>query len=165
MDDIEEENFDLSRFMEHFPIEGDSTLQVLKGHLLLEELLRDIFELQLPHPTALKGNKGASYDCHQIICLVEAITPVSHTVPWIWEGAKKLNNIRNNLAHQLTPKGLDQKIDDLIECVKTQSPEIDEVRQEVPEADGHDLFLIIIAMCACLSSLKAILIENANHNA
>ena len=65
---------DLERHKNHFPSGSDLTLQALKGHLLVEVLLREVFELQLPHPKALKGSRGTSFNCHQIICLVEAMT-------------------------------------------------------------------------------------------
>ena len=155
-----ESNIDLSRFLDHFPIEGDLTLKILKGHLLLEEIMREIFIMQLPHPDSLNGNKGTSLDCHKVICLTEAITPISHTIPWVWVATKKLNNIRNDLAHQLSPSGLENKVSDLINYVNKESPEIDEIKKEMNVPGDNDLFLVIIAMCACLSSLKFAISEH-----
>jgi len=148
---------DLNKFMDHFPNNGDLTLQVLKGHLLLEELLREIFLMQLPLPSAISGNRGTSFECHQIICLVEAMTPHSQTVPWIWVAAKKLNNIRNDLAHQLNPKGLEGKVADLVTYVKSESPEISDAELELGIPKGNDFIVVIVAMCSCLASLKPVL--------
>ncbi|MEZ8193116.1 MULTISPECIES: hypothetical protein [unclassified Vibrio] len=107
------------RFMEHFPFDADMTLQILKGHLLIEEHIREIVKLQLPHSSALNGNDGASYDCHQMICLAEAITPESDKTPWVWKALKKLNKLRNYLAHKLGDSAvLSHKIDDLIKYVR-----------------------------------------------
>ena len=53
-----------SKILDHYPIDSDLTLQVLKGHLLVEEILREIFKMQLYQPNALDGNKGAKYECH-----------------------------------------------------------------------------------------------------
>jgi len=90
---------DLEKFLDHFPANGDRDLQILKGHLLVEEWLQDILHLQLCYPNALTGPKGAKIECHQLICLVEAITPHSQGMPWVWVAAKKLNTLRNDLAH------------------------------------------------------------------
>ncbi len=94
-------DLDRERFMSHFPFEGDTTLQILKGHLLVEEHIRQLVTLQLPTPKALTGSDGASYDCHQMICLAEAITAESNQEQWVWKALKKLNKLRNFLAHNL----------------------------------------------------------------
>ena len=151
---------DASKFEEHFPTDADLTLQVLKGHLLVEEILRELFIMQLPYSRAMKGSGGTSFTCHQVICLVEAMTIHSQGIPWIWQAAKRLNNIRNDLAHQLSPKGLEDKVDGLIAFVKKENPElIEEASKEgVPECE--DLIITLIAMCSCLSSLKPIVASN-----
>ncbi|MBK6960821.1 MAG: hypothetical protein IPN63_15165 [Gammaproteobacteria bacterium] len=148
---------DHNKFIDHFPQNGDLTLQVLKGHLLLEELLREIFLMQLPLPSALSGNKGTSFECHQIICLIEAMTPHSQTVPWIWVAAKKLNNVRNELAHRLNPKGLESKVADLVKYVKSESPEISDAESALGIPKGNEFTVVIVAMCSCLASLKPVL--------
>ena len=154
---------DRNKFSEHYPFEGDLTLQVLKGHLLVEEILREIFEMMLPHPKALSGSKGASFDCHQIICLVESITPNSQAMPWVWVSAKKLNNIRNDLAHQLNPKGLSDKVNDLIKYVMKNTPQLKEFRRELAVPDGNDLYIVIMAICNCFSSLKGLVAHHVHR--
>ena len=154
---------DRERFTEHYPFEGDLTLQILKGHLLVEEVLREIFDLLLPHPKALVGNKGASFDCHQIICLVESIAPNSQAMPWVWNSAKKLNNIRNDLAHQLNPKGLTHKVDGLIKYVMKNTPELKGASHELDIPEDNDLFIVIMAICNCLSALKGIIVHHASR--
>lgn len=148
------ENEDLNKFQEHFPHEGDQTIQLLKAHLLVEELVREIFELQLSHSKALRGNNGISLSCHQIICLVEAITPQSQACPWIWIASKKLNNIRNDLAHKLTPHGLEEKVKNLIEYVHENSPVIKQEIKNLNIETDNKFLEIIVPMLANLSSLK-----------
>jgi hypothetical protein len=150
---------DRKKFLAHFPLGSDLTLQALKGHLLVEELLREILEMQLPTPLALKGNKGASFDCHQVICLVEAITPQSQNVPWIWIAAKKLNNIRNDLAHQLSPAGLQHKITDLGQFVMSSEPRIATQVKKLNQDGAMEFPLIVAAMCTMLSTLKPVLAQ------
>ncbi len=151
---------DVSKFVQHFPTDGDLTLQVLKGHLLVEEILRELFVMQLPYSTVLKGSGGTSFNCHQVICLVEAMTVQSQRMPWIWQASKKLNSIRNDLAHQLSPKGLGGKVEGLITFVKKENPELNEIVAEGGLPEGEDLIMIIMAMCSCLSSLKPILAKH-----
>ncbi len=153
-------NADLSKFLHHFPTEGDLTLQILKGHLLVEEIIRELFILQLPFSKALKGNGGTSFNCHQVICLVEAMTSHSQAIPWIWQAAKKLNNIRNDLAHQLSPQGLEDKVEGLISFVKKESPELIDVATEEGSEEDEDLIMVIIAMYSCLSSLKPVIAKH-----
>lgn len=157
---LKDADADAEKFLEHFPEEGDLTLQVLKGHLLVEETLRELFIMQLPYSKVLKGNGGTSFDCHQVICLVEAMTIHSQRIPWIWQAAKKLNNIRNDLAHQLSPKGLDDKVESLITFVKKESPELRDIVTEEGSLEGEDLILVMIAMCSCLSSLKPVVAKH-----
>ena len=159
-------NSDKLKFLDHFPRDGDITLQILKGHLLLEETLREILVLQLPHAHAISGEKGASFTCHQVICLCEALTPVSDAMPWIWAASKKLNNLRNDLAHQLNPPSLNAKAEALINYIKTEDPEIGNVAKEINASEGNELAISIVSMCSCLSSLKAVITHmgNAAHN-
>ncbi|MBD0785829.1 hypothetical protein HUO09_05715 [Vibrio sp. Y2-5] len=112
-------NEERKRFMEVFPFSGDTTLQILKGHILAEEKVREVVRLQLPHRQALIGSQGATFDCHQMICLAEAITPESPKQEWLWIALKKLNRLRNYLAHQIEEsESLGNKIGDLVSFVR-----------------------------------------------
>jgi hypothetical protein len=123
----------VDRFLDHFPSEGDLTLQLLKGHLLVEELLREALSFLLPHPKALEGERGATFNCHQVICLAEALTPVQAGVPaWAWVAAKQLNVLRNDLAHKLVPKALDTRVSSFIRYIREAEPALG------PMFDRHD---------------------------
>lgn len=148
---------DLEKHKRHFPSGADMTLQLLRGHLLVEELLRELLVLQLAFPDAIKSNGGASFSCHQVICLVQAITRHSDTTPWLWVAARKLNRIRNDLAHKLNPQQLQQDVTQLINYVFAENPEIREDAKVLGIPDGHELELVVLSMCTCLSSLKAVL--------
>jgi hypothetical protein len=152
---------DWERVEAHYPDDADMTLQVLKGHLLVEELLRQIFELLLAHPDALKGDRGTTFECHQIICLVEAISPHSRDEAWIWSAAKRLNNLRNELAHNLEPKALDQKAQALIAFVTRDNEVVRSILERLGTPEGMEFKAVILAMCGCLSSLKALVLQEA----
>ena len=151
---------DWQRIEHHFPDGADLTLQVLKGHLLVEELLRQIFDLLLANPRALQGDRGTSFECHQIICLVEAITPHSSLEPWVWSAAKRLNNLRNDLAHNLEPKALDQKVKALITFVTHDNGVVKGILDRLGTPEGMKFKAVILAMCGCLSSLKALILHD-----
>lgn len=149
---------DWERIEKHYPDDADMTLQILKGHLLVEDLLRQIFELLLAYPDALKGERGTSFECHQIICLVEAITPHSKDEAWVWSAAKRLNNLRNDLAHNLEPRALDQKVQALITFVTRDNTVVKAILDKMGTPEGREFKAVILAMCGCLSSLKALVL-------
>ncbi len=94
------------KFFQKLPHGKDITLVILKGHLLLEEQIRAIVDERLTTPSALKDSR---LDCHQVICLAEALCPKSVDES-TWKAAKKLNRIRNDVAHNLDPNGLNDRI-------------------------------------------------------
>ncbi|MGT2442206.1 hypothetical protein ACU4I5_05775 [Ensifer adhaerens] len=88
---------DFGRFMHLMPHGRDLTLVILKGHLLIEEQVRHLVRAQLKKPEALDD---AQLDCHQAICLAEALCPQSDD---LWKSVRKLNKIRNDIAHKVIP--------------------------------------------------------------
>ena len=60
------------RFLEKMPRTDDLTLLVLKGHLLIEELVNSTIDALLPNPAALSA---AQLDCYQRIRLLMAMVP------------------------------------------------------------------------------------------
>lgn len=114
----------LARHQSHFPSGAELSIQVLKGHLLVEELVRELVRARLPHNEALEGESGASFTCHQMICLAQAIAPNSDALPWIWRAAKKLNNIRNKLAHRLDYAVLKKDVETFTSYCVREQPDI-----------------------------------------
>ena len=100
------------RFLKLLPHGQDLTLVILKGHLLIEEQVRQIIDERMKKPEALKD---ARIECYQAICIAEAFCPEEHE--YIWNSVKKLNKIRNELAHQTEPVGLDDRIDDFVKSI------------------------------------------------
>ncbi len=86
---------------------GDPTYIVLKAHLLAEEMLRTFLQKQASHPDTLRE---AELEFYQLLVLCQAFH--RHIGPdwWGWRALRKLNSIRNSLAHNLEPKDVKDRI-------------------------------------------------------
>jgi hypothetical protein len=95
-------------FLAHLPEdETDLTSLVLRVQLLIEQRIREFIDERLLNPEPLEE---ARMTAHQAICLAEALTLPNPEPRWLWQMARRLNNIRNDLAHKLKPKGLEDKM-------------------------------------------------------
>lgn len=106
------------RFQQHLPIGGDLTLMILKGHLLIEEQVNLLIDNRVAKCEALKE---ANLTSHQKLCLAEAIIeefcPDEEEDAWLWPAIKKLNTLRNDIAHNLTKPGIDARVADFVKRV------------------------------------------------
>ncbi len=100
------------RFLTLLPRGQDPLSVILKGHLLIEEQVRQIIDERVIKPDALKKIR---LDCYQAICIAESF--FSKKEEYIWNAFKKLNTIRNELAHKTEPVGVDDRIDDFVNSV------------------------------------------------
>lgn len=105
------------RFLTLLPHGKDMVLVVLKGHLLIEEQLRNVVDEHVNHPKALAS---AQFSCSQIICLVEAFC-ADRTAPWLWMSLRNLNSLRNDIAHRIEPKRFQERIADFISTIGQNS--------------------------------------------
>lgn len=106
---------DLASLVKHLPHYSEpATLILLKGHLLVEELLRGYVDRRLPNPAAFKHDQ---FLFAKILMLCRCLTPPS-TKSWAFDAAKKLNDVRNEVAHELEAPGLDVKIESFVSLVE-----------------------------------------------
>jgi hypothetical protein len=104
----------LERVLDHLPISHDPTLMILRGHLLVEEQLNAAVALRVAEPKYLVD---ARLEFDQLLCIAKAIYfKTEHS--WVWGGIKKLNLLRNLLAHNLNPPNLDAKANELVKHVE-----------------------------------------------
>ena len=97
----EASNKDFLKFWEHMPLQTkDETLIVLKGHLLLEDLMREYCASKVKNESALEE---ARLTFRQVLGLTQAFMPYQSD-SWVWKALTKINQIRNRLAHNLSPK-------------------------------------------------------------
>jgi len=127
------------RLLTLLPRGQDLTSVILKGHLLIEEQVRQIIDERVKKPDALKD---ANFDCYQAICIAESF--FSEKEEYIWKAFKKLNKIRNELAHKTEPIGVDDRIDDFVESVSWG--DYVEDRQERIEYALMKLFLAVSSL-------------------
>src|SRR5258708_6758278 len=89
------------RSLEYLSNVDETTLVVLKGHLLIEELLDSIISTFVFHPEFIGAdNLGFA----QKLSIARSMSLDEHENA-MWELATKLNSLRNELAHKLdSPK-------------------------------------------------------------
>lgn len=98
-------------FLHHMPDEeADLTLIVLKGHLLIEQRIREFIRERLLNPTALDRIRLTS---HQAICLAEALTLPNSDPEVLWSVIRKVNALRNERAHKLTPERVEERMEEI----------------------------------------------------
>lgn len=86
-------------FLKHLPVTAsDRTLMALKGHLLVEQALRDYVYNRVPKPQRLKDKQIA----FSVILDFASSLDDGDSMAWVWEAAKRLNKLRNALAHNLS---------------------------------------------------------------
>lgn len=84
---------------------------ILKGHLLLEEMLREILGKSV---TSQESVDAAQLTFYQVVCIVQSMY-TNKANEWVWSGIVAVNKIRNKMAHNLKPTNIDEKCESLIE--------------------------------------------------
>lgn len=125
------------RFLEILPHGKDIELIILKAHLLIEEQINAIIYSRLENPSAIKK---ARFDFEQRLYLAKALMP-SSTDERFWVAARKLNELRNKIAHVTSYSGLSHKIEDFVKSVPADWPGSNE--QETFELSLWFLFVHI----------------------
>ncbi len=128
----------------HLSGTADLGLIILKGHLLLEEQLKIIISERMKKPEALELYTS-KWGFNQVVCLTEALCS-GEVQDDLWKCLRKLNRLRNDMAHQLEPKGLEDRIHDL-KMSWPYGP------GEENDDDDHWLYLNLFSMVIMLSGL------------
>lgn len=111
------------RYDKHMPDTDDLSLIVLKGHLLIEEMLIDIRDKLLPHAEYLDSvNINFNQLLHVIRSAIES--KYDHKS---WDLIVEFNRLRNKLVHNLEPPELKSLLSQLFN-VYSQTQPSDEVQ-------------------------------------
>lgn len=108
------------RLHANLPLEKDEDelSVILKGHLAVEELLRDIIKISVKHA---KSIDDARFSFKQCLLLAKSLYVSAHN-QWLWDELDKLNRIRNKLAHDLNSAGIKESVNEFIDiCAKNGS--------------------------------------------
>lgn len=114
------------RFLETIFQKPNNEVALLKGHLLIEEVLDKIIIKNAHNPKYVEKARLNFYDK---IFLARAFSNLERD-EWLWKSMKALNKARNSLGHRLDKKDMNKKIRNfigLVEPIKKLSPDcIDE---------------------------------------
>jgi hypothetical protein len=136
------------------PSTEDPTYLVLKAHLLAEEVLYRFIENQAHRPEALSE---ARLGFAQLIALCRSFHTYSKEDWWGWVALKKLNSLRNLLAHNLEPKNLRDRIVDFSVFVAdaigaTTDSEIGKQYELLAKGGTHPFVLALVALHVATSA-------------
>lgn len=88
----------LNSYIKHLPVEvKDRTLIVLKGHLLLEVALKEYICRRVAYPDRIRKKQITFPSLISFASSLEG----NQKDAWLWEALKKVNSLRNNVAHKL----------------------------------------------------------------
>jgi len=109
-------NEQYKKFWKHVSLgKKDETLIVLKGHLLLEDILREFCAAQVKNKDALEQ---AKLSFMQILHLTKAFHELK-IQDWILGGLNNVNTLRNMLAHNLEPERYIKKREEFINHIRS----------------------------------------------
>jgi len=138
----------LGRLLDKLPVGDDLDLIVLKGHLLIEERLRDIVRVPLARrPTSLDE---ARLRFAQLATLARGMV-YEESRDWTFQAVNKLNSIRNDLVHELDPQCVEKLTEELVAILK---PHIDVTRRLGGEGPAGRLRSAIAFLYGMLDSAE-----------
>ena len=109
---------DMASLLNHLPhYQEPAELILLKGHLLIEELLRGYIDRKLPNPSAFKHDQ---FLFAKVLMICRALTPPKAS-SWAFDAAKKLNDVRNKVAHELDSPEVQGELEKFISLVEQHS--------------------------------------------
>ncbi|WP_149087855.1 hypothetical protein [Pseudomonas prosekii] len=114
-------NKQYEEFIAHLPVAAsDRTLMALKGHLLVEQALRTFIESRVSQPCRIKDKQI------QFSALVDFASSLAKIgeLDWLWSALKTLNQLRNTLAHNLSPQKTEEIEEKFVNHVKNHDGEL-----------------------------------------
>jgi hypothetical protein len=116
---------DLRSLMAALPAGEDLPLLVLKGHLVVEQLLNHYIEVISSNPKPILELKRLAFGLRARVA--QSMYVKDKTLDQVmWTPVRQLNELRNSIAHELEPKELQRQVDDFItryECPGAWRPD------------------------------------------
>ncbi len=114
---------DREKFKKHFPDSDDLLAIVLRGHLLVEEFL-DRLNRHCFHFSEYYDQANLRFSKKLLIARAQVLVPHSNPDAF-FNGIMKLNELRNNLAHNLDSMKLKNKLTEFLDAMEsTYSKEV-----------------------------------------
>jgi len=101
--------------------EDDLISIVLRGHLVIEELLYSAIAAHCPTPAYLSK---ANLRFPQLMALLRALQKLPAVSDWLWKALSELNALRNALAHRLEPADLSARVDRFVKTIPPDDPKV-----------------------------------------
>ena len=96
----------------HIP---DEELRIIKGHILIEEVLFELIKIKMSKPKVIEN---ARLSFSQALTIVEGMYFQEELqIPWLYRATEKLNRLRNKFAHNIDPKNIREDIDAFMDYV------------------------------------------------
>jgi hypothetical protein len=131
----------MESFQKHMAEVDEFEHVILKGHLIIEGVLDNVIALMLFHPEYLKL---ARFTFYQKLQLGRAIG-LRKNKKSIWSLVLAINEVRNEVAHNLVGAKREKKINQLRGLLlKELPPDLVETRQDYPD---HAIALLACTMC------------------
>jgi len=94
-------------------------LMLLKGHLLIEEIL---FDLLIHKMRKSSGIESARLSFAQVVAIVEGLYHGEDLkCSWLYAACRLLNKIRNRLAHNAEPEGIEKEVAQFVDFVLSKN--------------------------------------------
>lgn len=101
---------------------GDLTFSILRNHLAIEQLVRDYVGKLAQSAAALESLERRRPGFAMWLDIARTFSPPHVADDWCWEAAQKLNSLRNELAHQLTPAKFKERLTAYIRAIDERIP-------------------------------------------
>lgn len=149
----------IDRFFEHMPESGDPELILLKGHLLIEEVLTAIITAGVAKPQLLlKKHMQFETRARTARAVIRG-----EDRPELWEAVSSVNSARNALAHGLEPAKTVTAVSSFISVVERQQPDLEQWRDIAKQADIPLLVMALYFVYSQLIDLSGVSIRRRNQ--
>jgi hypothetical protein len=141
----------------HLPLFRDPTAVILRGHLLIEELLDELITASLKDASALMDARLTFF---QKLCIAQGIIGRT-TNDLMWKPIKELNKLRNEISHKLPDATFSRKMDAVLKTFFED--EFDQIPNNI-HSKSRALRKGIIFHCALLYGfIKGMSVAKSSH--
>lgn len=128
----------------HLPMVKDPTVVILRGHLLIEDLLDRLIAANLKNTHAIQNARLTFF---QKLCMAQGIIGSSNKDD-MWKPIEALNRLRNTISHNLPDETMSKKLDPVLEAFFPE--DFDDIPHDI-YSKSKALRKGIIFHCAMLS--------------